>query len=54
MLAAGLATAAAFASVMFERRTSPWLWAGAVASGVALAGVLWFIDLVSWVGACTA
>ena len=54
VLAAGCSAAAAFASALFEKRSSPWLWVGAVACGAALGGVLAFIDLASWAGACTA
>jgi uncharacterized integral membrane protein len=50
-IAAGCSLAAAF--VFMGRRTSIWLWVGAVACGLALSAVLVSVQLLTWVGTCT-
>jgi len=50
-IAAGCSFVAAL--VFIGRRTSTWLWVGAVACGVALSAVLMFVQLVSWGHTCT-
>jgi hypothetical protein len=52
MITAGCSLAATF--VFIGRRTSIWLWVGAVACGAVLSAVLFVVELASWVGACTS
>jgi hypothetical protein len=50
MIAAGCSLAAAF--VFIGRRTSIWLWVGAVVGGALLSAVLFVADFISWAETC--